>query len=208
MSVLARGSETLVGSTEGDLLTGSEGNDTISGGSGIDTVSYSGSSSIAQIISLNTSEVRIVTPYAGTDTLSSIERVVFSDKSIAYDVAGNAGTAIKILGAVFGKSYVSNKEYVGIALDLLDKGMNYDTLTGLALGAANATTNDQIVTRLWTNLVGSAPSEADKAPIIQMLKDGMSPGVLARLAADTPLNATNINLVGLAQTGIEYTPVA
>ena len=139
--------------------------------------------------------------------MSSIERVVFSDKSIAYDVAGNAGTAIKILGVVFGKSAVSNKVYVGIALSFLDSGMSYDTLAALALGAVGASTNDKIVMTLWTNVLGVAPSESDKAPFIKLLQDGMNAGALAHAAADTALNTNNINLVGLAQTGIEYTPV-
>lgn len=144
----------------------------------------------------------------GQQQLSGVERLKFSDTSVALDLNGNAGTTVKILGAVFGKSAVSNKEYVGIGLDLLDKGMSYDTLAGLALNAAKATTNDQIVTTLWANVVGSAPSTEDKAPFIKMLEDGMAPGTLARIAADTSLNTTNINLVGLAQTGIEYTPVS
>jgi hypothetical protein len=143
----------------------------------------------------------------GQQALSSVERLKFSDKSIALDLDQNAGVTAKILGAVFSKSSVANKEYVGIGLDLLDKGMNFDTLAGLALNAAKATTNDQIVTTLWTNVVGSAPSVGDKAPFIKMLVDGMTPGALAHMAADTPLNTSNINLVGLAQTGIEYTPV-
>ena len=200
------GNDTLIGNNTNNNITGGAGNDSIDGGNGIDSAVYTDMRANCKNIK-TTSGWQIQSVIEGLDNLSNVERLKFKDTSIALDATGNAGTAIKILGAVFGKSYVSNKEYVGIALDLLDKGMNYDTLTGLALGAANATTNDQIVTRLWTNLVGSAPSEADKAPIIQMLKDGMSPGVLARLAADTPLNATNINLVGLAQTGIEYTPV-
>jgi hypothetical protein len=40
-----------------------------------------------------------------------------------------------------------------------------------------------------------------------MLADGMKAGDLVVLAADTALNTTNIGLVGLIQTGIEYTPV-
>ena len=40
-----------------------------------------------------------------------------------------------------------------------------------------------------------------------MLVDGMKAGDLVVLAADTTFNTANINLVGLAQTGIEYTPV-
>jgi len=47
-------------------------------------------------------------------------------------------------------------------------------------------------------------TSADKAPYIKLLDDGMSAGTLAWLAADTTFNKININLVGLAQTGIEY----
>jgi len=135
-------------------------------------------------------------------------RVQLGSRHVALDVDGSAGNTAKVLGAILGKENAKNKAFIGIGLDLLDKGTTYDELAGLALKAVGATTNDQIVTTLWTNVVGSAPSETDKAPLIQMLKDGMSPGVLARLAADTALNKTNINLVGLAETGIEFTPVA
>lgn len=72
--------------------------------------------------------------------------------------------------------------------------------------AAGSTTPDQIVTTLWTNVIGSAPGSADKAPFIQMLASGTKVGDLAVMAADTSFNTTNINLTGLAQTGIEYTP--
>jgi hypothetical protein len=40
-----------------------------------------------------------------------------------------------------------------------------------------------------------------------MLTDGMKVGDLVVLAADASFNTTNINLVGLTQTGIEYLPV-
>jgi hypothetical protein len=39
-----------------------------------------------------------------------------------------------------------------------------------------------------------------------MLNDGMKVGDLVVLVADSNTNVTNINLVGLATTGIEYTP--
>ena len=83
-----------------------------------------------------------------TDYLTNIERLKFSDKSIAIDLDGNAGTTAKILGAVFGKESVLNKSYVGIGLSFLDAGWTYDNLAGLALDAAGAKTNDQIVSLL------------------------------------------------------------
>lgn len=185
-------------------------NDTIDGGSGLDTVVYRATRN-KYFVSKQANGNFLITATStaeGPDTLINVERLNFTDKNLALDLGGNAGQVVKILGAVFGKSAVANKEYVGIGLDLLDKGMSYDTLAGLALNAAKATTNDQIVNTLWTNVIGSAPSAADKAPFIKMLEDGMTPGALAHIAADTSYNTANINLVGLAQTGIEYTPVA
>jgi hypothetical protein len=40
-----------------------------------------------------------------------------------------------------------------------------------------------------------------------MLEAGMKSGDLVVLAADTTFNAAKINLIGLAQTGIEYIPI-
>jgi hypothetical protein len=153
------------------------------------------------------SKFSIDTKNATVDSLLSIERLEFSDKSIALDINGNAGTTAKILGAVFGKESISNKKYVGIGLHFLDAGWTYDNLAGLALDAAGAKTNDQIVSLLWTNAIGTKPTAADKQPYIALLENGMTAGALAHLAADTSFNSTNINLVGLAQTGIEYIPV-
>ena len=191
-----------------DTFKGQPGTDLIDGGLGTDTVVYSGP--LKQYTVNKSGNRYIVSEPTGsddTDYLTNIERLKFSDKSIAIDLDGNAGTTAKILGAVFGKESVSNKSYVGIGLSFLDAGWTYDNLAGLALDAAGAKTNDQIVSLLWTNVIGSKPTAADKQPFIALLENGMSSGALAHLAADTSLNATNINLVGLTQTGIEYIPV-
>ena len=192
-----------------DTFTGQPGTDLIDGGLGTDTVVYSGP--LVQY-TVNKSGSRYIvsepTGSDGTDYLTNIERLKFKDKSIAIDLDGNAGTTAKILGAVFGKDAVNNKNYVGIGLNFLDTGWSYDNLAGLALEAAGAKTNDQIVSLLWTNVIGTKPTAADKASYIALLENGMTAGALAHLAADTSFNTTNINLVGLAQTGIEYIPVS
>lgn len=191
-----------------DTFKGQAGTDLFDGGLGTDTVVYSGP--LVQY-TVNKSGSRYIvsepTGSDGTDYLTNIERLKFKDKFIAIDLDGNAGTTAKILGAVFGKESVSNKSYVGIGLNFLDTGWTYDNLAGLALDAAGAKTNDQIVSLLWTNVIGSKPTAADKQPFIALLENGMTAGALAHLAADTSFNTTNINLVGLAQTGIEFIPV-
>jgi len=192
-----------------DTFKGQAGTDLFDGGLGTDTVVYSGP--LVQY-TVNKSGSRYIvsepTGSDGTDYLTNIERLKFKDKFIAIDLDGNAGTTAKILGAVFGKESVLNKSYVGIGLSFLDAGWTYDNLAGLALDAAGAKTNDQIVSLLWTNVIGTKPTAADKQPFIALLENGMTAGALAHLAADSSFNTTNINLVGLAQTGIEYIPVS
>lgn len=192
------------------VFRGLAGNDLIKGsGDSVDTASYFGASSDFNLKIVNGLPSVVADKFGneGTDSLTSIERLVFSDLSIAFDINGSAGTTAKILGAVFGKESVANKNYVGIGLHFLDSGWTYDNLAGVALDAAGAKTNDQIVSLLWTNVIGTVPTAADKQPFIALLENGMTAGALARLAADTSFNTTNINLVGLAQTGIEYIPV-
>jgi Ca2+-binding RTX toxin-like protein len=182
------GNDTLIGGEGNDTIAGGLGNDVINGGAGIDTVQLNEQTD-------------------GRDTLTDVERIQFTDKNIALDLDGNAGKAAKIIGAVLGKAAVKNPAYVGIGLSYLDKGMTYSDLGALALNAVGAKTNDAIVSTLWLNVVGFPASTSDKAPYIKMLLDGMKPGDLVVLASDTSFNTVNINLVGLAETGIEFTPV-
>lgn len=195
--------------------------DWFDGGEGIDTAIFRGNignyttdkkSDIFDATTINLAassylsgfRVHDTTGLDGTDFLINVERLKFSDTKLALDLDGNAGLTAKILGSVFGAASVSNKQFVGIGLSILDGGMSYSDLMALALNAAGATTNDAVVTVLWTNVVGTAPTAADKAPFIDMLNNGMKAGDLGVLAADTTLNTAHINLVGLVQTGIEY----
>jgi len=195
-----------VGGNGNDFLYPSVINETIDGQEGIDTFVVGKRHEYCKL-TIQSNKISI-SNIGGVDQLISIERIKFNDSFLAIDLSGNAGTTAKILGSVFGKDSISNKNYVGIGLHFLDSGWTYDNLAGLALDAAGAKTNDQIVSLLWTNVIGTKPTAADKQPFITLLENGMSAGALAHLAADSSFNTTNINLVGLAQTGIEYIPVS
>jgi hypothetical protein len=137
--------------------------------------------------------------------LQDVERLQFSDRSIALDLDGNAGKVARILGAVLGAQAVRNAEYVGIGIDLLDGGTGYDVLAAMAMSAVGKTTAADICSQLWLNLTGSAATPADIAPFVAMLDKGeLSVGALTVLAANADINAANIGLVGLAQTGLEF----
>ena len=217
-------SDTLYGNYQANVITGSGGNDTIDGGVGIDIAKFSTPlglisssnysiqklSDIAWSVSYKGPVIAIFPPPItdGTDQLTNIERLQFTDKSVALDLSGNAGITAKIIGAVLGKSQVQNPTFVGLGLSYLDKGMSYSDLGALALSAVEATTFDAVVTTLWKNVIGTDATAEIKAPYIKILTDGMKVGDLVVLAAETSFNTSNINLVGLAQTGIEYIPVS
>ena len=199
--------QTFTGTAANESFTGGTGNDTIDGGAGIDTSTYSGARSSYKLTLGTTTTVqdkRTAAPSDGTDSLKNIERLKFSDFNVALDLDGHAGQAAKLLGAVFGAASVTNKQFVGIALSLLDGGVSYEQLATAALGVTGKTTHSDVVSLLWTNLFGVAPSSDQVAPIVAILDGGMSQGALTVLVADTSFNTEKINLVGLSQTGIEF----
>jgi hypothetical protein len=193
-----------------ERLFNTAGSDVWDGGLGMDSLIYFHPSSAFTLTRTNSSTWTILDKSIAStiDTVRNIERLQFTDKSIAFDLDGNAGTTAKILGAVFGKDSLIQQNYVGIGLSLLDQGMSYDTLSSLALDAANVRSPLQIVNLLWNNVMGIKASDSDLAPYIRLLENGMTPGALVHLAADSAFNLANINLVGLAATGIDYAPVA
>lgn len=148
-----------------------------------------------------------------SDTLAEVERLEFEvaeangANRVALDLDGNGGTAAKILGALWGKESVENPTFVGIVLHYLDSGVSYEALLDLALGAilgANKT-NEAIAELVFTNLVGVAPTEAVTKELAGYMDSGAySQAGFARAISDLDLNATNINLVGLTDTGLQY----
>ena len=163
------------------------------------------------------------------DTLTEVERLEFevaeanganrvaldivgnggtAAKALGFDSHGNGGKAAKIVGALWGKESVENPTFVGIVLHYLDLGVSYEALLGLGLNGllgANKT-NEAVANLLYTNLMGEAPTQDAKTELASYMDSGAySQAGFARAIADLELNATNINLVGLSDTGLQYT---
>ncbi|HXD40203.1 MAG TPA: M10 family metallopeptidase C-terminal domain-containing protein [Ramlibacter sp.] len=200
------GNDTLDGRDGNDFLVGGAGNNTLVGGAGVDTAIYAGGRAACSVQRAAGGSVT-VSGAAGTDSLSGIERVWFSDGRLALDLDGNAGKVAKILGAVFGPASVHEQVYVGIGLNLLDGGMSYKDLIQLAIDfrlGADAS-NAQLVDLLHSNVAGWPPSAAERADYVAQLDNGTySHESLTEMVAESELNQSHIDLVGLAATGIEY----
>ncbi|MEZ0307230.1 MAG: M12 family metallo-peptidase [Ramlibacter sp.] len=187
------------------FVLGAGGNDA-DGGNGIDTVIYPGGRD-GFSASMWDGTVH-VTSAGSVDTLVNVERVDFTDVNLAFDLAGHAGTVAKLIGALFGAGAVQvHPEYVGIGLGLIDGGMSEGTLTQYAINArfGASHTHGDLVTTLYTNVAGVAPSPELHASFTSQLDGGTQtePG-LALFAAEHAVNAQNIGLVGLTQTGLAY----
>ena len=218
--------ENLVGSNFSDILTGNElnnlliggkGNDRIDGDDGIDVAVYSVDlkdaalnnfvdygSSIGGIQLTTAWNVEVANE---SDTLRNIERLKFNDKYIALDLDGNAGKTVKLLAALLGKEAVTNETYVGAGLKALDDGMSYEALmrAGLDIVLGAAPNGASVVDLLYRNLVGSSAPQSILDEYGSMIDNGlMTSTELGIAVADHSLNATNIDLVGLSQTGVEY----
>jgi hypothetical protein len=140
-----------------------------------------------------------------------VERLKFTDSSVAVDLQGAAGMTAKLFGAVFGRSFVQDKELNGIGLSLFDSGMTYDQVAGLAVASnffahlASSHSNHDFMNFVYRNVVGVLPSTAELDMLVSLLDSGAhTQATFAVLAAETPLNQQNINFVGLQQTGLDY----
>jgi serralysin len=195
--------DVLIGNNVANKLTGGRGNDRLDGGGGIDVAVYVGTRS-QYTITKNANGFEIGTLTEGKDQLTAIERLKFVDIHVALDMAGNAGKVAKLLGAVFGADSVANKAYAGKGLSLLDGGMSYEALGAFAVAATGKSAYADIVELLWTNVVGTQITPDALVHYQGLLETGMSVGKLAVFAADANENMANIDIVGLATSGLAY----
>lgn len=195
------------GTTGNDVFQIGSGQFAVDGLAGIDQVVLSPVRSVFALAKTTSGFTLASTDGKTGVTLASVERLQFADSKLALDLTGNAGTVAKTLGAVFGKASVTNAEYAGIGLQLLDSGTTYEALMKLALDVrlGVGASNGAVVDLLYTNVVGVAPAADVKASFVALLDNKTyTPATLGMLAADTDLNLANIDLVGLSLQGLPY----
>ena len=202
------GDDFILGADGQDTLNGSGGNDTLSGGLGVDTAVYN--SNRANYSILGTSSGLSVSGPDGNDIVSGIERFQFTDKNIAVDLdAGQAASnTVRIIGAAFDTPTIqAHPDYVGIGLDLFDSGQSMLEVAQLVIGVLGNPSNGAFVDKVFQNVVGVAPSAAEHDFYVGLLQGSggsYTQAELLVLAADSEVNATNINLIGLEQSGVVF----
>ena len=142
--VLREGNEIAFGYAGKDTIEGGAGNDAIDGGAGIDTAIFKDSSSAYNLTANDDGTVSVVhtspsdgVTDEGTDTLTSIEKMQFSDKtlsktSLKYELSETANASKNILDAHSENTLSGTLNFnAGDNIIILDgQGKNYRGLSG------------------------------------------------------------------------------
>ncbi len=144
--------------------------------------------------------------------LADHERVVFTDKAIAYDAAGRAGDVYALLAAALGTTDVTNA-YKGIGIYLADAGWTNKELATALLATdtyktdAGGVSNETFIKHVYKNVFGTDATLTQVTDYTAwMTSSNLSQADVLVAASELAAFETTIGLVGLATTGIEYTP--
>lgn len=159
------GADVIAGNALANVLTGNGGDDHLDGGLGFDTAIYSGQYGQYQIDMTSGQVSDTVALRDGTDTLSDIERVQFSDKTVGLDVGAeqSTGEVYRLYLTVLGRNPEADAVGCGFWIDKLDNGiLNTEQMVGYFLESAEFTarfgattsTNDSFVNLMYLNLLG------------------------------------------------------
>lgn len=207
------GHDLLYGDAGNDTLRGGAGVDQLFGGEGIDSALYSGKRA-SYTVTADAAGIEVVDLRGpagdGRDLLSGVERLIFSDTALAFDVDGAAGQAYRIYRAAFDRA--PDPEGLGFWIARLDTGT---TLESMAEGFSRSRefiemygldiANAEIVLRLYRNILDRAPEPEGYAFWVDVL-DNQSAGIDELLAAFSESQENQDAVAALVGNGIPYTP--
>ncbi|SFV09289.1 Ig-like domain-containing protein [Pseudoduganella namucuonensis] len=203
--------EAVKGSSGADLLLGKSGDDLIDGGAGIDTLKYSGASANFSIV--RTSSGFSVTDKLGVngnDNVTNVERLHFTDSSIALDIDGVGGQAYRVYQAAFNRS--PDLGGLGYWMAQMDQGASLKEVASGFVASAEFKTayganpsNAQIVNQLYQNVLHRAGETAGLDYWVGVL-DSKAASVAEVLAGFSESAENQAALIGTIGNGFAYTP--
>lgn len=150
----------LYGDDGEDHLYGSNGNDHLYGGAGTDNAHYEGNRSEYALMRAS-SGVQVVDNHSlrdGSDVLESVERIHFSDVSIALDTDGVAGEAYRLYKAAFDRE--SDDSGLGYWISQLENGASLSSVANAFVASdefqhlyGSDVRNEEFVNLLYNNVL-------------------------------------------------------
>lgn len=198
------------GSANADVLYAATGAGYYDGGAGIDTVNFGGAS-VNYSIAATTGGYTITDNSGNNAVLHNVERLNFSDKSLALDLNGNAGQIYRLYQAAFDRE--PDLGGIGFWLSHMDKGMSLlDVGKGFMTSPEFATlygganpSNDVFINALYQNVLHRTPDQSGFDFYMDALNGGVSRQQVLAGFSESPENQAAV--IGAIQHGIAYTPL-
>lgn len=202
------GNDLLVGGSGDDILSGGIGNDLLLGLAGLDHALYNGSISKFSLM-IKEDEIQLIDNVGleGNDRLLAIERVHFSDMSLAFDIKGAPNTAMRLVLTLTGDSGLKKPQLLGEVIARVDWGYSDLDLAYAALNALNITNPLVALDLVWKNVFGAPPDEEVIQYANTLFNDGFTAQELVVLGMNRAEISEKIDLVGLSNTGTTYVPL-
>jgi Ca2+-binding RTX toxin-like protein len=198
------GNDVITGNALANTLRGNGGTDRIDGGAGTDTAWYASSRSAYQV-SRSGSTITVSGP-DGSDTLTSIERLTFSDGTLALDTTDTAAQAYRLYRAALGRTpddaglgYQTNRLEQGTSLENVAAGFIASPEFQAKYGALSS---DSYVDQLYRNVLERGAAASEIAYHVGRLAQGVSrQGILVGFS-ESPENIAKV--AALTPNGIWY----
>ena len=209
--------ENIIGSSFADVIDGNLfnntikaglGNDTIDGGAGIDTAVYAGKRSNYTLTKgASTYNAIDKTGADGADSLTNIERLQFSDRTVALDISGTAGQAYRVYQAAFNRTPDNGglKYWIG----LMDGGVSLPTVSSAFIASAefktlygSNPTNELFVSKLYDNVLHRTPDIGGYNYWVGLLNTNKIDNI-STLINFSESTENQAGVIGVIQNGIE-----
>lgn len=206
------GNDTFLGNSANNWLTGGRGNDTLSAGMGMDTASFQGTKTQYQITqSAGKYQVSdTVLNRDGVDSLEAVERLQFADKNVALDIEGNAGQAYRLYQAAFNRQ--PDSLGLGYWIKQVDSGISLTKVAASFISSdesqvlygTNPSAGD-LVNAFYNNVLHRNPdSSGYDFWVTKITLFEQSTAEVLQGFSESPEN--QLQVIGIIQTGIEYSP--
>lgn len=202
----------LLGSAQDDRLSAVANGQRIDGREGLDTFVYEGERGDYVIERQADGSYTVQARQGGTlDHLWNVERIEFADARVALDlVPGRAGDALKLLQALGGDAALENADWVAQAVRQVDAlglaGAAQAVVdAGVAAHFAGGASLEALLAQVAVHVIGAALSADELQWHLDFAEArGMDAADVLAFAAELPITAQRVDLVGLAQQGVAY----
>jgi serralysin len=195
-----------------DSFTAVGGSELVTGGAGIDTDKFSGKRA-DYTIKADGGDFKVTDNVGagGTDLLSGVERLRFSDGSgVALDIDGAAGQTYRLYQAAFNRK--PDAGGVGFWLNELDSGLKLVKMAQFFLDSPEsvrtygALDNTAFVNLMYANVLHRAPDADGLKFYLDGFANGNTRAQVLQGFSESPENQAA--LIGSITNGVDYIPVA